>query len=127
MRSLPSVSHDSLHRIPREGGGPGATGALAAPGFPPSRETRPRDLFIALVVLLPLSLSACGLRGDLERPVPLFGNPPNEGPSDPRTIKAAEEAVAKAEKEKQDAERRAQEAAQPAPAQPATPAPAMPQ
>ncbi|MDP3738337.1 MAG: lipoprotein [Hyphomonadaceae bacterium] len=67
-----------------------------------------------------MTLAACGLRGDLERPVPLFGNPPNEGPSDPRTIKAAEEA-AKAEKERQDAERRAQEA------QPATPTPATPQ
>lgn len=50
-------------------------------------------------------LSACGLRGDLERPVPLWGNPPNEGPLDPRTIKAAEEAAA-AEKARQDAERK---------------------
>lgn len=52
------------------------------------------------------ALSACGLRGDLVRPMPLWGNPPNEGVSDPRTIKAAEEAAA-AEKAKQDAERKA--------------------
>ncbi len=50
--------------------------------------------------------SACGLRGELERPAPLWGNPPNEGPLDPRTIKAAEEAAA-AEKARQDAERKA--------------------
>jgi predicted small lipoprotein YifL len=37
------------------------------------------------------ALAACGLKGDLERPVPLWGNPPNEGPNDPRTIKAQEE------------------------------------
>lgn len=79
----------------------------------------------ALVLVLSLcALAACGLRGDLERPVPLFGNPPNEGPNDPRTLKAAADA-AKAEKERQEAERRAQEAAQPA-ATP-TPAPATPQ
>lgn len=60
-----------------------------------------------LVLLLSVSaLSACGLRGDLVRPVPLWGDPPNEGPLDPRTIKAAKEA-AEAEKAKQDAERRA--------------------
>jgi Prokaryotic lipoprotein-attachment site len=48
-------------------------------------------------------LSACGLRGDLERPVPLFGNPPDEGPLDPRNIKKAEDA-AKAEKDRKAAE-----------------------
>lgn len=68
-----------------------------------------------------LALSACGMRGDLERPVPLWGNPPNEGPNDPRTIKAAEEA-AKAEKARQDADREAARAAQ-QPAQPAPPTP----
>lgn len=51
-------------------------------------------------------LAGCGLKGDLVRPVPLWGNPPNEGPTDPRTIKAAEEAAA-AEKARQDAERKA--------------------
>jgi hypothetical protein len=66
----------------------------------------------ALVLALSVAaLSACGLRGDLVRPVPLWGNPPNEGPNDPRTIKAAEEA-AKAEKERKDAERKAADAAQ---------------
>jgi hypothetical protein len=59
-------------------------------------------------------LSACGLRGGLERPVPLWGNPPNEGLLDPRTIKAAEE-KAKAEAERKAAE---EEAAR---QQPATP------
>jgi hypothetical protein len=67
---------------------------------------------VAFAIGLCLALSACGLRGDLERPVPLWGNPPNEGPLDPRTIKAAEEAAA-AEKARQDAEREAREAEQP--------------
>ncbi len=58
------------------------------------------------LVLSAALLCACGLRGDLVRPVPLWGNPPNEGPLDPRTIKAAEEAAA-AEKARQDAERKA--------------------
>jgi hypothetical protein len=48
-------------------------------------------------------LGACGLRGGLERPVPMWGNPPNEGPLDPRSIKEAE-AKAKAEKERKAAE-----------------------
>jgi len=60
-----------------------------------------------LVLALSVSaLSACGLRGDLVRPMPLWGDPPLDGPTDPRVIKAAEEAEA-AEKERQDAERRA--------------------
>lgn len=59
-----------------------------------------------LLVLSATALSACGLRGDLVRPVPLWGDPPNEGPLDPRTIQAAKEA-AEAEKARQDAERRA--------------------
>ena len=63
-----------------------------------------------LILLLSVSaLSACGLRGDLVRPVPLWGNPPNEGALDPRTIQAAKEA-AEAEKARQDAERRAADA-----------------
>jgi hypothetical protein len=61
---------------------------------------------IVLALGLAALLSACGLRGDLVRPVPMWGDPPNEGPSDPRTIKAAEEA-AKAEKERQDADQKA--------------------
>ena len=63
-----------------------------------------------------LMLAGCGLKGDLERPVPLMGNPPNEGPNDPRTIKANEEAAAK-KKADEDAARAA------AAAQPAQPAP----
>ena len=70
-----------------------------------------------IAVLAGLSLlSACGLRGDLERPVPLWGNPPDEGPLDPRNIKKAEEEAA-AKKAAEEAAR----AAQPAPTQPATP------
>jgi hypothetical protein len=71
----------------------------------------------AIAVLAGLSLlSACGLKGDLDRPVPLWGNPPDEGPLDPRNIKKAEEEAA-ARKAQEEADR----AAQPAPAQPATP------
>lgn len=68
---------------------------------------------IRTVLLLALSvtaLSACGLRGRLERPVPLWGNPPNEGANDPRTIKAAKEA-ADAEKARKDAEQKAEDEA----------------
>jgi predicted small lipoprotein YifL len=62
-----------------------------------------------------LMLAGCGLKGDLERPVPLWGNPPNEGPNDPRSIKAREEAEAKKKAE--------EDAAKNAPAAPAQPAP----
>ena len=49
----------------------------------------------AIAVLAGLSLlSACGLQGDLQRPVPLWGNPPDEGPLDPRNIKKPEEEAA---------------------------------
>jgi hypothetical protein len=68
---------------------------------------------IRIVIALGLAaalLTACGLKGDLVRPVPLWGAPPNEGPLDPRTIKAVEEAAA-AQKERQAAERRAADAA----------------
>lgn len=68
--------------------------------------------FVAAACLL----SACGLRGDLERPVPLWGNPPDEGPLDPRNIRKAEEEAA-AKKAQEEAAR----AAQPAPTQPAAP------
>ena len=68
----------------------------------------------AIAVLAGLSmLSACGLRGDLERPVPLWGNPPDEGPLDPRNIKKAEEEAAARKKAEED-QRRANEAQQPA-------------
>jgi hypothetical protein len=67
-------------------------------------------LGFALAMTITL-LSACGLKGELERPVPLFGNPPNEGPNDPRTLKAKEEAEAK---------RKAEESAARAASTPAT-------
>ena len=79
-----------------------------------------------LVLLLSLTaLSACGLRGELERPVPLWGDPPNEGPNDPRTLKAEEERKAAedaAREEREAAEAAARAARQPAPA-PASPTP----
>jgi predicted small lipoprotein YifL len=73
--------------------------------------------FAFVMIAAATSLSACGLRGDLERPVPLWGNPPNEGPLDPRTIKEAEE------KAKAEAERKAAEEAAAEQAPPAAPAP----
>jgi hypothetical protein len=71
------------------------------------------------------ALSACGLRGELERPVPLWGDPPNEGPNDPRTLKAEEERRA-AEAAAREAQQRADDAANRAAleAQAADPAPA---
>ena len=77
------------------------------------------------VLLLAVSLAAlaaCGLKGDLVRPVPLWGDPPNEGPNDPRTLKAEEDrkAAERAAAEERDrAEAAAAAAVQPAP--PATP------
>ena len=83
----------------------------------------------SLLILLPaaaLALSACGLKGDLERPVPLWGNPPNEGPNDPRTIKAQEEEAAR-QKAAEEAERNAAEAASaPAIANPGSSEPTQP-
>ncbi|HEX5008742.1 MAG TPA: lipoprotein [Hyphomonadaceae bacterium] len=72
----------------------------------------------AIAVLAGLFLlSACGLKGDLERPVPMWGNPPDEGPLDPRNIKKAEEEAA-ARKAQEEADRAASESQ---PAQPAAP------
>ena len=77
----------------------------------PAARQNVRAMRTVLVLLLSVSaLSACGLRGPLKRATPLWGNPPNEGPLDPRTIKAAEEAAA-AEKARKDAERKAADAA----------------
>jgi len=51
-----------------------------------------------LLLLISLTaLAGCGLKGDLVRPVPLWGEPPNEGPNDPRTLKAEEERRAAAD------------------------------
>jgi hypothetical protein len=66
---------------------------------------------IVLALGLAVLLSSCGLKGDLERPVPLWGNPPDEGPLDPRNIKKAEE-EAKAAREREEAERAARDATQ---------------
>lgn len=73
--------------------------------------------FILAIACPLLLLSACGLRGDLERPVPLWGNPPDEGPLDPRNIRKAEE-EARAAREREEAERAASEAGQSQPAPP---------
>lgn len=79
-----------------------------------------------LVIVLSLAaLAACGLQGDLERPLPLWGDPPNEGPNDPRTIKAQEEAEA-AERAAREARERAEAEARQA-AQPASPPASSPQ
>lgn len=107
---------DSNRRLPRKGGDPGATSAGGTPrsGPPPSRGTRLKIL--SLGVFAALTVAGCGLRGDLVRPVPLFGNPPIEGPNDPRVLKEQEE-KAKAAKQREEAEERAQQA-QPAPSPP---------
>ena len=79
---------------------------------------------IALALLAGAALlSACGLRGNLERPVPLWGNPPSEGPNDPRVLKA-EKDKKEAEKKREEAQKAANDAqsAQPRPmSTPATP------
>jgi hypothetical protein len=76
------------------------------------------------LALCAVALSACGLRGELVRPVPMWGNPPDEGPLDPRNIKKAEE-EAEAREAQEEADRAAREreavTGTPAPAQPATP------
>ncbi len=84
----------------------------------PSARQNVRAMRTLLVIVLAASaVSACGLKGDLQRPVPLWGNPPDEGPLDPRNIKKAEE-EAKARKAQEEAERAASESE---PGQPATP------
>jgi predicted small lipoprotein YifL len=68
-----------------------------------------RAMRTALVLVLSLSaLSACGLRGELVRPEPMWGNPPDEGPLDPRNIRKAEEEAA-AREAQEEAERAARE------------------
>lgn len=69
-----------------------------------------RTVLVLAVSLV--ALAGCGLRGDLVRPMPLWGDPPLDGLDDPRVIKAAEEAAA-AEEARLDAERRAQREAAP--------------
>jgi predicted small lipoprotein YifL len=55
-------------------------------------------------------LAGCGLKGDLDRPPPLWGNPPNEGENDPRTIKARQDAEAKRQADQEAAQRAARDA-----------------
>ncbi|MBI1339246.1 hypothetical protein GC169_03410 [bacterium] len=78
---------------------------------------------LLLVLSAASGLGACGLRGDLERPMPIWGDPPLDGPTDPRVIKAEEqrraEAAAAAEAEKAPADTGAETGA-------STPAPAPP-
>jgi predicted small lipoprotein YifL len=101
-----------------------------------ARQMVPAMRTVLVLVVSLAALAACGLRGDLERPVPLWGDPPNEGPNDPRTLKAEEERAAaeraaneERERAEAEAERRALEAqtvppaAPPQPAQPVTPQP----
>jgi len=91
--------------------------------LPPHQIVPPMRTVLVLLASL-AALSACGLRGELERPVPLWGDPPNEGPNDPRTIKAEEDLKAAdraAREERQRAEDAAKAQQQPAP--PASPTP----
>lgn len=87
-----------------------------------------RSLLVVCAALAVLpALSACGLRGRLERPTPMWGNPPDEGPRDPRRLKAekeqadAEKAKRKAEEDQARAQRAAGEQTAPTPAAPAAP------
>lgn len=61
------------------------------------------------LLALTASLSACGLRGDLKRADPLWGDPALDGPTDPRVIRQLEE-QARLEKEQKEAEERAEAA-----------------
>jgi hypothetical protein len=88
---------------------------------------------LALVSFAALALSACGLRGELQRPVPAWGDPPLEGPNDPRVLKEkadkeqADKAAKAAQRAKETAERDAAAAAAAAsPAPSATPTPTPP-
>jgi hypothetical protein len=77
-----------------------------------------------LLIACAVALSACGLKGEIERPVPMWGNPANEGALDPRTIKAKEQQEA-ADKAREKAERAA-DAEKAVPPSAAPPAPVTP-
>jgi hypothetical protein len=73
------------------------------------------------VLVLAFSLSAlagCGLRGDLVRPMPLWGDPPLDGADDPRVIAAAKKAAEEAEAAAEAEENAAEDPAAPAPTTP---------
>lgn len=78
-----------------------------------ARMKRPRLLKALALTAIALGIAGCGLRGRLDRPPPLWGNPPNEGPLDPRTIAAqnAQKDLDKATRKKADQEARAAAAA----------------
>jgi predicted small lipoprotein YifL len=84
-----------------------------------------RTVLVLAVSLV--ALAGCGLRGDLERPVPLWGDPPNEGPNDPRTLKAEEERQAAADAAQAERERAAAAAERQALDAQTVPPPAAPQ
>ncbi len=79
----------------------------------------------ALAIVALAILSACGLQGDLKRPPPLWGNPPLDGPTDPRVI-AQEEARQAEQEERERAERAARRAAEAAAAEAAVTPPSTP-
>ena len=77
----------------------------------PRRQNVPSMRTVLLLAVSLSALAACGLKGNLERPVPLWGDPPNEGPNDPRTIKAEEERR-EAERAAREERERAEDAAE---------------
>jgi hypothetical protein len=105
-----------------------AKSGVSEPGvLPLKRNVNRIVLAIGLAAIL---ACGCGLRGRLERPVPLWGNPPSEGANDPREVKKRmDEEAAKKKQEaadkaaRQQQEQQQQQAAPSAPATPATPPP----
>jgi predicted small lipoprotein YifL len=87
--------------------------------------TRKRIFVMVALAALP-ALTACGLRGGLERPEPLWGNPPIEGPNDPRVLRQEAERKAAEAKQKEDARKAAEAAAAATTPAPATPSPPRP-
>ena len=81
-----------------------------------------RALLLAGAAFGVVGLCSCGLQGRPERPVPLWGNPPSEGPDDPRTLKA-EKDRSDADKAKKKADQAAERAKRASDAAATTPAP----
>ena len=59
-------------------------------------------LKLLLGVSAAMMLSACGLQGEPERPEPLWGEPPIDGPDDPRLKKPETEEEAPAVEDEED-------------------------